>query len=649
MATYPISLRPSFSYEDHLMYNAYVGDLNEGLTRAANTVSAAQVLSAAAVSAEMKRNSQFLSNTVSAEVRGVRGDLASVNETLRVGLSSVTDGLSGLQAEFEIGMGQVLLQFEMTRSVMKEGFQRIEELLKNRRKVSAQEHFSDALQFYKDGCRFRNRPQWFSDALRHFRASVAEFERNPLAHLHIGHILHYEQGFRNLGEALRHYELCFTYAEATDGSAAVAAQGYFYAGWLKAAHLQSYLEAIALTTHALSLDPTLAEAEYHLAKYCALMGDGRKAADHLRRAIENFDRRYALKCEADPDFSGVRSEVHKCLCQLLDDAKATYARISCGIDRKTPGFQNPLHAHLVSELSEKTGRMEKLAGRGTYFDVLDAIELANECCELTGRLKHRVKGCDAARSAIAKGTTAIALASVRSDGAYRLFQALTALMENVKPPESQALLSKAKRFIAQAEGLLLEHSDDAPFRAIAAAEMASEVAATALAQAIGEEMTLGPVLASIRRKRVVTTVAVVVCLVCSPWLWRKAQEIEAKQSRRAVLLEQSHLYTKVVGKFGPARVGELIGSTSGWLEVTEASIHFVCDGGGLKVLWFGLISSVTPAAYEGGEFGLAISGKNERPHEPRRILFESRSERDQAIKALTDTLDVWRGRFAEVL
>lgn len=374
MATYPLILTPDFSYEDHLMYNQYISDVNQGLSKVALDIARSQIASAAIINTTLNDNAEYLANTITAQSISLGADIQELRESIEYGLAEVADGIAGLRSDFDIAMGKVLCQFEMMRSEMQEGLNQIIDILNNRRKMDAQEHFRDALAFYQDGCRFPDKPQWFIDALKHFKASVDSYERNPIAHLHIAHIYHFQKEELDFDSALKHYTLCYTYGEAKKRDFPIAAQGYFYAGWLSAAIYQKIEDAIRLTEKSLELDTNLSESHYNLAKFHSILGNPDQAVKHLKKAIIDHDREYCLKAGSDPDFNNVRDEVNLLFANLRDKARAEFEEILSSVNF---GF-DPKDRDQLKVLSELKAQIELVRQANTYFGYLDNYALANE-------------------------------------------------------------------------------------------------------------------------------------------------------------------------------------------------------------------------------------------------------------------------------
>lgn len=413
MATYPLILKPRFSYEDHLMYNQYVADIDKGLMRATAEIVKGQALSSLAVAETLNRNAAYLAGTITGNTEALSQniqnltktvdyglenladaintsanmlskDIQNLTEIVTYGLDRVADGIADLRADFDIAMGKVINQFEMQRTEMRSGFESIIKILENRRKVEAQEHFRDALEFYRDGCRFSDKPQWFDDALKHFLAAVEQYERNPLAHLHIAHIYHYQKAHQNFDKALHHYRLCYTYGEADEKAHTVAAQGCFYAGWLCAAVFDNLDEAINLTNKALQLDSKLGEAHFHLAKFYALRNDAKHAIAHLEKAIVGFDRNYCIKASGDLDFDSIRDAVHTLFLHLKTEASNRFSVILAPLERNF----DPIYKDCGFILETGWQEIDLIRQQDSYFTYLDGIEKAKQFAEKFSQAKE---------------------------------------------------------------------------------------------------------------------------------------------------------------------------------------------------------------------------------------------------------------------
>lgn len=340
---------------------------------------------------------------------GANKRLSRIDDSLRSGfravhyrLKRVDRGIAGLRADFNIAMGKVLLQFELSTGSLRTGLDEIAGLLRNPRKTEAREHFEDGMKCYSEGCAQPEHEQWFADALNYFRKSVELHSRNPVAHLHLGHIRHYQREHRDFAEAIRHYRSCYVYAQTDPKQQGLAAQGYFYAGWLEAAANKNFKEAITLTLKALELDPNLPEAHYNLAKFYSCAGEKEAALKYLATAVTRFDRSYLIKATADRDFDGLQEEIFALHERLRDLAKARFNLRYCRLEQLIDWRGNLKramaeilvgrgHADLIKEGLPLSGIREELArqwseyaersrehGRAAYF-LRKTRELAHRC------------------------------------------------------------------------------------------------------------------------------------------------------------------------------------------------------------------------------------------------------------------------------
>ncbi len=419
MAVYPLIHKPDFSYNDFLMHNQYIGDIKNGIQRASTNVVKGQALSTKILNDTLMKKSDFIASTIDTSFTGLSRDMSTMKDTIssgmervdnsileldnsmQMGFGEVTSGISNLSdtmnegmshlgsvmtegfeglssdiqslhSDFNMAMGGVLLQFEMQREEMKQGFDSIISILENKRKTDAAEDFNDAIEFYNDGCKFIDKPIWFKNAHKHFSASIDKYERNPLAHLHLAHIYHYQEEFRDFDKALEHYELCFTYGEADEKSKAVTAQGYFYAGWLEAVISSNYDEAIKLTKRVIEFDPKLVEkAYYNLAKFYSLKRDAKNSIHYLELLIKNYDRTYAIKVKSDADFQIIDNDFNKLLESLKQESYqqvVEFFKLKDTID----SYDLPLDSY-GKIVIPSTLEIDKLIEKNTYFDYLDAI------------------------------------------------------------------------------------------------------------------------------------------------------------------------------------------------------------------------------------------------------------------------------------
>ncbi len=420
MATYPLLHKPSFSYEDHLMYNQYAGDITNGFKRASTDIIKGQALSTKILNDTLNKNSEYLTKTIDSNFSNLASTLTDTNQTITRGFSqvgtamqSVSKGVDNLSygidninhnigmgfnqlgssldgvsnqlsnidsnilnvqrelIDLNIAMGGIDLQLQLQRKEMKKGFNSIINILENKRKTDAQEDFRDGIEYYKDGYKFPDKPIWFENAIKHLSASIQKYERNPLAHLHLAHIYHYQEKFRDFDKALHHYELCYTYGEADPKSSAITAQGYFYAGWLKAAVYNDIQSAIELTKKAVEFDSAFSEAHFYLARYYAITNNPQDAIKHLQLLIEKHNRNYAIKAKLEPDLEAISDDINTLLSNLKAKAKTkAYQELQTTIDKYSKYAIEPSDKEIVDKFYQK---IDSLLKEDTYFSYLDTL------------------------------------------------------------------------------------------------------------------------------------------------------------------------------------------------------------------------------------------------------------------------------------
>ena len=414
MATYPILLKPSFSYNDFLMYNKYVSNITDGISKATTDIVKAQAFSSKILHEGMAKNSTFIANTIDSNFRGlndnittmsseittsissgiesvndnisklesgidrgfdtINNSLVDVSSNITTGLNQVSSDIKSFHSDFNIAMGGVSIALEMQREEMKQGFNSIIDILENRRKTDAQEDFKDAIDYYNDGCRL-NKPIWFENAQKHFISSIKKYERNPLAHLHLAHIYHYQDEFRDFDKALKHYEFCYTYGEADEKSDAITAQGYFYAGWLKAIVYDDIDSAIELTKNAIKYDKKFSQSYYHLAKFYAIKKDSKNSIQYLQIAIEEFDKNYTIQTLKDADFDNIKDDLDNFLISLKEK---TYKQVATNYKN----FVNKIKSLEIAkeDLEKITPLLDSIKNaKNSYFDNLNSIKTLKEC------------------------------------------------------------------------------------------------------------------------------------------------------------------------------------------------------------------------------------------------------------------------------
>ncbi|MDX2249726.1 MAG: hypothetical protein SF052_23280 [Bacteroidia bacterium] len=245
----------------------------------------------------------------------VAGGLNEVaNRVDQVSMSVITSGeklakgIMGLRAALDMGMVSIVSQFELQRSEIQVGFDRMTHILENNRKTEAHERYRDGKLEYERYLQHPDEPQFLTDAHEYLQESVRIYRGNPFCHLYLGHIFQEPAQYYDLRKSLEHYQLCATYAKGIPNPP-LAALGYFLSAWINYV-LGNVDAAIEDGEKVREFDPDgIPENYFNLAKFYARKKDASKALQRLDFAIQKFDPTYSLKADIDDDFQDIRPEL----------------------------------------------------------------------------------------------------------------------------------------------------------------------------------------------------------------------------------------------------------------------------------------------------------------------------------------------------
>jgi len=228
-------------------------------------------------------------------------------------------GLMGVKASFDMGMVQILTQFELQRKEMKQGFDLLADLMENTRKTEARECYRDGKEAYETYLQHPDEPQFLRDALDYLNQSIEIYRGNPFCHLYLGHIYQEASLFFDLDRAQEHYRLCATYAKGLH-YASLAALGYFLAAWISFVRGE-VTQAISWAEQSLAFDDQhIPENYYHLAKFHAFLGQPEQSLTYLDQAVKRFDPFYTIKAQTDVDFKPIEAELDRYFERIRSEA-----------------------------------------------------------------------------------------------------------------------------------------------------------------------------------------------------------------------------------------------------------------------------------------------------------------------------------------
>lgn len=260
---------------------------------------------------------------VSSGLSEVADRVDNVGEAVITTGDKVVKGLLGIRASVDMGMMNIVSQFELQRAEIQDGFEKLTDILENNRKTEARERYRDGKLEYERYLLHPDEPQFLTDAYDYLQESIKIYRGNPFCHLYLGHIYQEPAHYFDLEKALEHYQLCATYAKGIP-NAPLAALGYFMAAWIS--YVSGDLEsAIASGEKALEFDPNgIPENYFNLAKFYARKKDAKSALERLDTAVNKFDATYTVKADMDDDFQEIRPDLDAYFEQIRDHAAKSW-------------------------------------------------------------------------------------------------------------------------------------------------------------------------------------------------------------------------------------------------------------------------------------------------------------------------------------
>lgn len=291
---------------------------------------------------------------VSTNLNEVAGRVDNLASALVVEHRKLQHGMQELKASMDMGMANILTQFELQRRDIKEGFDVLANLLENNRKTEARERYRDGKEAYDKYLQHPDEPQFLTDALDYLKESVEIYRGNAFCHLYLGHIYQEPAQYYDLNRSLEHYKLCAVYAKGMPNNG-LAGLGYFMAGWISYV-LEDVEGAIELSEKAMEFDKEgIPENYYNLAKFFAHTGQATEAIKYLDVAVRTYDPMYSLKASIDEDFSNIEQPLTAYFEQIRDEeAKMLEEQLQAfGLDlNELPAGPDPPKLEAPSEEAE---------------------------------------------------------------------------------------------------------------------------------------------------------------------------------------------------------------------------------------------------------------------------------------------------------
>jgi len=376
----------------------------------------------------------------------------SINVTLESGFGRLEDVINGaggsidaLRASFDYGVALLVEQFQVQNQHMLHLLQQMDAVhatLENPVTTQARE-------FYRIGCD-RLSKGLLDKALQAFQESAKKDDANFMTQLLIGKIYLYgvneECNVVDLKKAEEHLRLAARFAKA---EAKLLPEATRYAGeaFLHAS-IASYAQAndkvvegntaeaqallqnsFDLAKQATQTYPQLSESFYHQAKFAALLGDGKTAAESLQRAIE-LDEAYCLKADSDIDFRFVLSDVNQLFHGLRNKSAGEVRQKleQCEVLLTDWVYQSLEAQNAEGEIRRLLDEAKHCLDRNTYFDNRDALAYMHKAEQMFKSLlihksvHHSIAAHTNRVNSLAFSADQIMLASGGSDGTIHLWR-----------------------------------------------------------------------------------------------------------------------------------------------------------------------------------------------------------------------------------
>jgi len=226
------------------------------------------------------------------------------------------------------------------------------------------------------------------DLAEELPAYLADHPQDFLARQTLGNLLFFRRG--RVCEALQHYEAAAV--AAVSRSRYHASYAYLHAAYLHYL-CQDYQGAVQDARAASEISPNLFEAAFQYAQYCALTGKEAEAIQNLTKAILS-DRYYCVRIALECDFDPIRGDIGSLIEGLRDkarrDAKEALSRAGRALQIADIAGCRRRDAYHFQVLTKQYSQAESLLERDTYFECMDAQEIAEQLREQTFRVTRGV-------------------------------------------------------------------------------------------------------------------------------------------------------------------------------------------------------------------------------------------------------------------
>ncbi|MGH7494694.1 MAG: hypothetical protein ACREOO_20170 [bacterium] len=317
--------------------------------------------------------------------------LADVTEAI----NESTNAIESLHSTFEYNLALIIEQMQLQSQAMMGMLQQMEAVHATLKSPT----MTQAREFYQIGCD-RLQKGLPDKALEALLESAKRDDANFMTQLMIGKLYLYgvttDCNVVNLGKAEQHLMAAARYARA-EVPRLPDANRYLGEALLHAS-IASYAQAndhqlngnkdeaarllqlsVDLAQQAREANPQLSEGHYHHAKYSALLGDGRAAAESLEKAVA-MDENYCIKADGDRDFRYVRHEINDLFVRMRTESGDDVQQKVRHVERLLSDWIYSTNDAKVSasQINQLLVEAKQCLERNTYFDNRDAKQLLHQ-------------------------------------------------------------------------------------------------------------------------------------------------------------------------------------------------------------------------------------------------------------------------------
>lgn len=389
MATFYLGSK--LSWQQYLQASSFVKDIQGQIRRGSQR----QHIAITAQTREIIASREAMSKKFGDGFDAVNGTLERGMADITEAVNESTSAIESLRSTFEYNLALIIEQMQLQSQAMMGMLQQMEAVHATLKSPT----MTQAREFYQIGCD-RLQKGLPDKALEAFLEASKRDDANFMTQLMIGKLYLYgvtsDSNVVDLGKAKEHLLAAARYAKAEVPKLPEASR--FLGEALLHASIASYAQAndlqlngnkeeagrllrmsVDLVQQAREASPQLSESHYHHAKYMALLGDGRTAAESLEKAVA-MDENYCIKADGDRDFRFVRHEINDLFTRMRSQSGDEVHQRVRHVESMLSDWIYPSNDAKVSaaQINQLLVEAKQCLERNTYFDNRDAMQLLHQ-------------------------------------------------------------------------------------------------------------------------------------------------------------------------------------------------------------------------------------------------------------------------------